>query len=496
MTSTLTTTGTERLFIDGEWVAPADGGTERVINPATEEGFADAPVGGLVDCDRAIAAGRKAADDGTWANMAYRERSRRMMAFHDHLADRVDDLSGLVMREAGATQVAARHHHVLTSLKYLAFCADEAGRDRTKGLPPTVTPTAIGTNVLGASVLLREPVGLVSAITAFNFPLYLNLQKLGPALAMGNCVVLKPSPFTPLEALVLGEAAEAADLPPGVLNIVTGGADVGTALTTDPRIDLVSFTGSDPVGVMIMQQAAVTLKRVLLELGGKSALIVRHDADIDGAVASGLGATITQSGQGCVLTTRHLVHNSIRADYVERLSAKLDAVVVGDPADPASVMGPLIRDAQRARVERYVESGLSDGGRLAAGGKRPENQAKGWFYRPTLIDDVDNSWKIAQEEIFGPVAVVIGFDSDDEALRIANDSQYGLGGHIWSADAGTAFEMAKKIRTGQVLLNGGNGTTNPWDPFGGIKRSGIGRELGEEGFLEFTEAKTIRFHAG
>jgi aldehyde dehydrogenase (NAD+) len=313
---------------------------------------------------------------------------------------------------------------------------------------------------------------------------------------MGNTVVLKPSPYTPLEALVLGEAAEAAGLPPGVLNVVTGGTEVGTMLTADPRVDLVSFTGSDAVGARILAQAAPTLKRVLLELGGKSALIVRADADIEAATDAGVFATTNQAGQGCVLWTRHLVHNAVKDAYVGRLTEKLSAVVVGDTADPATTMGPLIRESQRARVSGYVEKGLAEGGTLVLGGRRPAHCERGFFYEPTLFTDVDNRSTIAQEEIFGPVSAVIGFDDDDEAVRIANDTVYGLSGHIFSRDAGTAFEMASRLRTGQVLVNGGNGTTNPWDPFGGVKRSGIGRELGEEGFLEFTEAKVIRFRAG
>jgi aldehyde dehydrogenase (NAD+) len=491
-----TTHRASHLYIDGAWVAPDGGRVEELVNPATEETFGTAPVGSLVDAESAVAAARRAMDDGPWPTMDRRERSRHLLAFHECLASRVDELAELVVLEAGATQTAARHHHVLTSLKYLLYCAEEAARDFSRSLPTSVTPTPSGTKVLGASVALREPAGVVAAITAFNFPFYLNIQKVGPALAMGNAVVLKPSPYTPLEALVLADAAEAAGLPPGVLNVVTGGTEIGEFLTTDPRVDLISFTGSDAVGIRIMQQAATTLKRVLLELGGKSAMIVRPDADLAGAVATGLGNTITQSGQGCVLTTRHLVHNSIRAEYVARLSEAFAGVRVGDTSDPDTVMGPLIRESQRARVERYVASGVSDGATLAFGGKRPAHCPRGFFFEPTLFDNVDNRSSLAQEEIFGPVAAVIGYDDDDEAIRLANDSIYGLGGHIWSKDAGTAFEMAKRIRTGQVLINGGSGTTNPWDPFGGIKRSGIGRELGEEGFLEFTEVKTIRFHAG
>jgi aldehyde dehydrogenase (NAD+) len=496
MTATITSDAANRLYIDGEWLEPAEGATEDVINPATETSFATAAVGTTKDADRAIVAARRAMDDGPWPTMAPAERSRRLLAFHDHLAGRVDELVELVTHETGAIAVAARNHHVVSSLNYFRWCAEQAARDFTKSSPPMVTPTTAGSSVLGASAILREPAGVVAAITAFNFPFYLNLQKLGPALATGNAVVLKPSPFTPLQALVMGEAAAAAELPAGVLNIVTGGPDVGTMLTTDPRVDLVSFTGSDAVGVKIMQQAAGTLKRVLLELGGKSAMIVRADADLEAAAQTGLWNTITQAGQGCVLCTRHLVHNSVRADYVARAAELFSAVRVGDPTDPRTGMGPLIRETQRQRVERYVRTGVDEGAELVSGGRRPPTCERGFFYEPTLLDDVDNSSTVAQQEIFGPVAVVIGFDDDDQAVRLANDSNYGLGGHIWTSDTGLAFEMARRIRTGQVLINGGNGATNPWDPFGGVKRSGIGRELGEEGLAEYTEVKTVRFHAG
>jgi aldehyde dehydrogenase (NAD+) len=496
MALTTETPKPDGLYIGGRWVEPSGVTFDELINPATEEVFATAPVGSTADCEAALAAARRAADEGPWPTMARRDRSRILQDFHDHLAGRVDELAELVRLEAGAPLAAARNAHVLTSLKYLAFCAEQAARDLSRAQPATVASTAAGTKVLGSSVTLRDPVGVVAAITAFNYPFYLNLQKLGPALAMGNTVVLKPSPYTPIEALVLAEAAEAAGLPPGVLNVVTGGVDIGAMLTTDPRVDLVSFTGSDTVGAQIAAQAAPSLKRMLLELGGKSALIVRADADLDAASDSGVFSNINQAGQGCILWTRHLVHNSVKDDYLSLLTQKLSAVVLGDTADPATQMGPLIRASQRDRVEHYVEKGLAEGAKLVLGGRRPPQCRRGFFYEPTVFAEVDNRSTIAQEEIFGPVTVVIGFDDDDEAVRLANDTVYGLSGHIYSRDTGTAYEMAGRLRTGQVLINGGNGTTNPWDPFGGVKRSGIGRELGEEGFLEMTEAKVVRFHAG
>ena len=287
----------------------------------------------------------------------------------------------------------------------------------------------------------------------------------------GNTVVLKPSPYTPFQALILGEAAREAGLPPGVLNIVNGGIEVGEMLTSDPRVDLVSFTGSDNVGAKIAGQAAATLKRVLLELGGKSALIVRADGDQSMAAAAMLRGFTAHAGQGCGMFTRAIVHNSIRAELVARVAEAAARVKVGDTDDPASQMGPVIRASQRERVERYVALGHDSGARLVTGGRRPAHLTRGFFYEPTLFDDVDNGSAIAQDEIFGPVGVVIGFDTDAEALALANDSPFGLRAGIVTADTGLAYEMAGELRTGHVLINGGALTSLSGVPLGGIKRS-------------------------
>jgi NAD-dependent aldehyde dehydrogenases len=338
-----------------------------------------------------------------------------------------------------------------------------------------------------------EPV--VSAVSPYNVPFFLNIAKTIPALAAGCTVVLKPSPFTPLEALLLGEIAEEVGLPAGVLNIVTGGPDVGATLTSHPDVDLVTFTGSDRVAEAILAQAAPTLKRVLLELRGKSAMIVRADANLDAAAAEGLRGFTAHCGQGCQVPTRHLVHNAIRAAYVEKVSAMAQALRIGDPSDPVVDMGPLISSTQRDRTEQYVEIAKSSGARLVTGGRRPPGREVGYFFEPTLFDDVDNGSRIAQEEVFGPVGAVIGFDTDDEAIAIANDSAYGLSGGVHSADVGRAYEMALRIRAGGVGINGGPGTILDTAPFGGIRRSGFGREFGVEGMNEFTYTKSISFRA-
>ena len=307
--------------------------------------------------------------------------------------------------------------------------------------------------------------------------------------------MLKPSPFTPFSALLFGEVALECGLPDGVLNVVTGGADVGAAVTTDPRVDMVSFTGSEVVGAAIMAQAAPTLKRVHLELGGKSAMIVRADADIQGAAIAAVGMLSTNCGQGCALSTRFLVHNSIRPAFVATVQAVAAGWKVGNPADPSVLLGPLIRKAQFDKVAHYVQLGLDSGATLVCGGGRPAGHDKGFFFDITVFDNVDNKSQIAQDEIFGPVGVVIGFDTDEEAIAIANDSRYGLSGGILTADAATGYQMAMKIRTGSVALNGGMAKM-AFGPIGGYKRSGIGREYGPEWLKEFTNEKTVFYPLG
>ena len=483
-----------RLFVDGRWRETDV--TEEVPNPATGEWIGRAPVGSAGDAADAIAAARRAFDDGPWPQLTPRERSARLRAFHAALAERTGDLVSLVVAEAGSTVAAALSHQVTLPLEHLAWWVEAAAEDRTHSLAPRVTARSDGTAWLGGYVVRHPPVGVVAAVTPFNFPFFLNVWKVGPALAAGNTVVLKPSPFTPFSALVLAEAAEAADLPPGVLNVITGGPDVGRLLTTDPAVDMVTFTGSDVVGAAIMGQASPTLKRVLLELGGKSALIVRADADLDLAAATGAGHLTFQAGQGCALCTRHLVHASVADRYTELLAARLATVRVGDPADPAVGMGPLIRPGSVDRVNGYVAAARDRGAEVVVGGRRPQGQSRGWFYEPTVLIGVDNAWPVAQEEIFGPVGVVIPVADDDEAVRVANDSPFGLSGAVFSRDVGGAYELACRLRTGEVNLNGGAGVMSPEAPFGGFKRSGLGRELGEQGLLEYCQTQTIKFHAG
>jgi aldehyde dehydrogenase (NAD+) len=480
------------LYIDGEWVRASSDDELEVINPATEAAIARVPQGSVADVDRAVAAARRAFEEGPWPRMSPRERSEALLRFTQAVADRRAELVELIIAEAGAARPIAEALQFDTPLRYAFWFAERAATfPYMEPLPPQPSPRG-----LGQGVILKEPVGVVAAITAFNYPLYLNLAKVAPALAVGNSIVLKPSPYTPLEALVLGEIADAADLPPGVLNVITGDVRGGERLTTHPGVDMVSFTGSDAVGKHIMGQAAQGLKKVLLELGGKSPNIVFSGSDVQRFAAAAAYAFTIHAGQGCALPTRILAERSVYDEVVEALQAALARVKVGDPAEPGVTMGPLIRESQRERVERYVASGVADGARLACGGGRPAGLTRGFFVEPALFADVDSSMSIAQDEIFGPVGVVIPFGSETEAVAIANDTRYGLAASVWHPKPTRAFELARHIRAGTVSINGGGGGPSPWAPFGGYKQSGIGREFGDYGMLEFTQLKAVSWSAG
>ena len=480
------------LYIGGEWVS-ADS-FEPVIDPATEEVLGEAPIASGDQIEAALAAARHAYDHGPWSRISQAERQAKLTIFLDVIERRRDEIVDLIVAEAGSPRALSQFLQYGIPLQHARHMVELSSRPTATPLAVETGPNARGTSTLSAGVLVRDAVGVVLAITPYNFPFFLNLGKVIPAMAVGCTTVLKPSPYTPFEAILLGEIAEESDLPAGVLNVVTGGNDVGTMLTTDRRVDLVSFTGSDIVGAKIQAQSAPSVKRLLLELGGKSALIVRPDADLDLAVGGGLSFT-THCGQGCALLTRLIVHNSVRKRYVELLRERLAGIRIGHPADPATMLGPMIRDIARRRTEEYVEIAKSEGARLVFGGRRPAGLDKGFYYEPTLFDDVDNRSRIAQEEVFGPIAVVIGYDDDDEAIALANDSDFGLSGAIYSGNPGLAYEMALKIRTGAVTINGGSGRMSSHFPFGGIKRSGYGREYGLEGLNEFTTLKTISFRA-
>jgi aldehyde dehydrogenase (NAD+) len=485
----------QHLYIGGDFVTPILGHSEEVLNPATEEVIGLAPVGSVADSEIALRAARDAFDSGPWPRLSAEQRIGFVRTMYDWLIGRAADICELIIAEAGAVRSGAKARQFDVPMKHFEHYLEIAHRDNVRGLPPELTPGSTGVT-LGTAFVVREPIGVVVAITPYNYPYFLNIVKIAAALLTGNTVVLKPSPYTPFQALILAEAAHQAGLPPGVFNVITGDKQVGEYVTADPKVDLVTFTGSDTVGATIMAQSAPTLKRLVMELGGKSVLIVRQDANLKLALAHALRGFTSHAGQGCALNTRVLVHNSIRKMFVERLVEMTAAVKVGDPNELATDMGPLIRANARERVERYVAGGIASGAKLMTGGNRPAHLKRGFYYEPTLFDDVDSRSAIAQDEIFGPVGVVMGFDTDDQAIAIANDSQFGLRGGIISADVGRAYELALRVRSGGFALNGGAGTQLSAGPFGGIKRSGFGRELGEDGLNEFTYSKLIEIHAG
>jgi aldehyde dehydrogenase (NAD+) len=469
-------------FIGNDWVEPLDGGFEDVLNPATEAVYGVAAVGGVKDCDRALAAARAAYDNGPWRRLSFRERAAKMAKLHAALMARSAEIIDLIIAEAGCARAEAAGLLFAIPLQQLAADIEEAQRrEAVTALPFMVNPGWAGDKVLGGGVKQRVPVGVVAAITPFNAGFFLNVVKSSAALLMGNSVVLKPSPYTPFQAWILADVIQGLDFPPGVFNVVTGGLEVARLLTTDPRVDMVSFTGSDAV---------------MLELGGKSALIVREDADLDMAAQVALWNITCESGQGCCLFTRHIVHNRVKQGFIDRMVRLAQAVKVGDPADASVAMGPLIRARERDRVAGVVAQAVRDGAELLCGGQAPAGLDRGYFYAPTLLTGMDNTAPIARNEVFGPVGVVLGFETDAEALAIANDSPYGLGGGIISADKGQAYEMALQLDAGFILLNEGPGAKHPAAPFGGFKRSGFGRESGTEGLDAYTELKSITFRAG
>ncbi|WP_230280537.1 aldehyde dehydrogenase family protein [Croceicoccus sp. Ery15] len=490
-------TDISKLYVDGGWHAP-EAGTELVINPATEEILAHAPVASAQQVELAIAAAREAFDHGPWPKMSMAERADMIEKMAHALRARQGRIAELIVAEVGCAAGVTQLMQVDNPLRLLEAAIGHARRDRPERLPIDITPNPFvpdGPRSIGGTTVVCEPIGVVSAITGYNFPFLLNLAKIGPALLAGCALVLKPSPFTPFSALLFGEVADEIGLPPGVVNIVTGGIEEGRLLCTDERIDMVTFTGSEGVGAQIMGQAAPTLKKVHLELGGKSALIVREDADVERAAAMAATLISINAGQGCAIPTRFLVHESLRPAFAATAAAVAAQISIGNPADPSIRMGPLIRESQRSKVEHFIGLGQSAGATLVCGGGRPAGLDKGYFTEVTLFDDVTNDMAIAQEEIFGPVGCIIGFSTDEEAIRIANESRYGLNGAVETADAAKGYEMALQIRAGSVSLNGGTGTMSD-APIGGYKRSGIGREYGPEWLREYQHEKSIFYPIG
>ncbi|HTZ09758.1 MAG TPA: aldehyde dehydrogenase family protein [Acidimicrobiales bacterium] len=467
----------DKLYIGGAWVASTGTGTLEVVNSATEEVIGSIPEGTPEDVDRAV---RAAADAfPAWAATSRDERAKALERIQEGLSARTEELATLISKEVGMP--FSLSGLIQVGLPVMSFSS-----------AAQLAQTYPFEEESGTSLFVREPVGVVGAITPWNYPLHQIAAKIAPALAAGCTVVLKPSEVAPLNAFVLAEIIDDVGLPPGVFNLVSGvGPVVGEAIASHPLVDMVSFTGSTRAGKRVMELAAQSVKRVALELGGKSANVILEDADLDRAVPAGVAACYINSGQTCSALTRMLVHRSRLAE-AERLAVEAaEGFTPGDPFDPSTRLGPLVSATQLQRVRGYIKKGIDEGASLLTGGpEAPEGLGTGYFVRPTVFSDVTPDMTIAQEEIFGPVLSIIPFDSEEEAVEIANGTVYGLAGAVWAGDKAHAEQVARRLRTGQVEVNGGG--FNPLAPFGGYKQSGIGRELGTFGIEEYLEVKAMQ----
>ena len=475
-----------RLLIDGKLTSGGAGGFA-TVNPATEEVLGEAANADVADMDRAIGAARRAFDETDWSTDS-ELRVRCVRQLRDAMLEHVEELRDLTIADVGAPRMLTAGAQLEGPINDLSFAADTAENYEWTQDLGQASPMGIPTR----RSVVREAVGVVGAITPWNFPHQINLAKLGPALAAGNTVVLKPAPDTPWVAAVLGELiAENTDIPPGVVNIITSTDHaLGAMLAKDPRVDLVSFTGSTATGRSVMADAATTIKKVFLELGGKSAFLVLDDADLAAACSVAGFSVCLHAGQGCAITTRLVVPRARYDEAVAIAAGTMSSIKPGDPSKPGTICGPVISARQRDRVQSYLDLALTEGGRFACGGGRPADQPAGFFIEPTVIAGLTNEARVAREEIFGPVLTVIPHDGDDDAVRIANDSPYGLSGTVYGGDAERAAGVAARLRAGTVNVNGGVWYSADV-PFGGYKQSGNGREMGIAGFEEYLEIKAI-----
>ncbi|MCJ2180937.1 aldehyde dehydrogenase family protein [Novosphingobium album (ex Hu et al. 2023)] len=465
-----------RIFMAGQWVEPKAGQSVPVIDPATETCIAEVSLGGAADVDAAVAAARAAFPD--WAATPVRERAALLTKLRGLILDRAELFAQAITAEMGSAISFARAAQVPFAAEHIRVAAENALEYEFL-------------EIRGTTAIAREPIGVAALITPWNWPLYQITAKAAPALAAGCTVVLKPSELSPLSALLFAEAVADAGFPAGVFNLVMGsGADVGDAMARHPDVDMVSITGSTRAGILVSKAAADTVKRVALELGGKSPNVILPDADLERAVPPGVASAMRNVGQSCSAPTRMIVSRDKLAD-VERIAARTVATfVVGDTRDDATTHGPIANQAQFERVQRMIGIGIAEGAKLVCGGPgRPDGLDSGLFARPTVFSEVDTAMAIAQEEIFGPVLTIIPYDSIDEAVRIANDTVYGLGAHVQGTDLEQVRAVAACIRSGQVHLN--YPAWDPQAPFGGYKQSGNGREYGVEGMEEFLETKAI-----
>ncbi|HEV7871216.1 MAG TPA: aldehyde dehydrogenase [Modestobacter sp.] len=471
------------VFIGGSWRTPATGQVIDVVSPATEELIGQVPDGAPADVDAAVAAARLAFDHGEWPRLSPAERATALGRLSAAVKRRSEEFADLISAQVGSPRAWATIGQVGVATAVL---------DTYTRLAETHPWESDRRGAFGTTVRVRQlPVGVVAAIVPWNAPLFVAALKLGPALAAGCTVVLKPSPEAPLDAYLLAEAVLEAGLPDGVVNIVPAGAAASEHLVRHPGVDKVSFTGSTAVGRRIGALCGADVRRCTLELGGKSAAILLDDVDLDRRLLDGLvTGSMANNGQICVSQTRILAPRARYADVVEALAARVGELTVGDPADPATEVGPLVSQRARESVLGHLAAAVADGARPVTGGGRPVDQPRGWYIEPTVFAGVDNGMRIAREEVFGPVAVVIPYDDEDDAVAIANDSEYGLAGSVWTGDPERGVAVAGRVRTGSVSVN----SAAPLDlgsPFGGFKLSGIGREGGPEAFSAYTELQSV-----
>ena len=476
----MTATTYDKIYIDGAWVPSAGTGTIDVINASTEAVMATIPEGTKADVDAAVAAAKAAFP--SWSATPVEERAKYCQRIHEALAARMDDLANAVAGEVGMPLMMAKMIQAGLPINEWKVTADLVGSFPFE-------------EQVGNSLVVREPIGVVGAITPWNYPLYQIVLKVAPAIATGNTVVLKPSEVAPINAFILAEVIHEVGLPAGVFNMVTGtGPVVGEAIAAHPDVDMVSFTGSTRAGKRVSEVAADNIKRVTLELGGKSANVILDDIsdeDLPKVVGKGLGACFLNSGQTCSALTRMLVPASKHDQVVDIIASQLAGWTIGDPFGGAAKLGPVISSVQRDRVRAYITKGIEEGATLVGGGaEAPDDLPTGYYVKPTVLANVTPDMTVAREEIFGPVLVVMPYADDADAVRIANDTPYGLAGGVQSADPERAKAFARKMRTGQVDINGGG--FNALAPFGGYKQSGNGRERGAHGLSEFLETKSLQ----
>jgi aldehyde dehydrogenase (NAD+) len=468
------------LFIDGDWVQPAGDEQIEVISATTEEVIATVPAASQGDIDRAVTAARHAFDHGPWPRMTLDERIAVLKRVSDALRDNHDAIADLITDEMGCP---------ITQSRTIQVTAGRAILDAALELVSSYPFRSVRRSATGHALVVREPVGVAAAVVPWNMPLAVTMQKLAPALLVGCTMVLKPAPETPLDAYMLAEMLQDAGLPAGVLNIVPADRQVSEYLVTHPLVDKVAFTGSTAAGRRIASLCGQDFRRVTLELGGKSAAVILDDADLDATVERLRLLSLRNSGQVCSLKTRLLISNRRERELVDRLVALLESMPAGDPHDPATQIGPMVASRQRACVENYIQLGQEQGAKLVVGGGRPPYLDRGWFVEPALFTAVEPDMRIAQEEIFGPVLSVITYEDEDQAIAIANNSSYGLSGAVFTSDLEHGLELARRMRTGTVELNGNVAGFHA--PMGGFKCSGIGRESGPEGIDAYVELKSI-----